>query len=78
VQDPHAFRLTPPQEPHNIDIHESYFLQIQVTLRSLALELFFQFSQMLRLKTANQANRGLTAVRTLFDLQYDHSPRWTR
>ena len=67
MNDLHVLRLTLSQEPNHIHVHERHFFQVQNQLRSILLELLLQFPDMLRLKATNQADRGLTAVRVLFN-----------
>jgi hypothetical protein len=69
IHDLHSVGLTRSQESNHLDIHERHFLQVENKLRSVLLELPFQFLDVLRLEVTNQTNRGLSASRILFDLQ---------
>src|SRR6516162_6276944 len=64
----HPIGLTRSEEPNHLHVHDSYLLQVQNKPRSVILELRVQFPDVLRLKVTTQANRGLSALRSLFDL----------
>jgi len=67
MHDLYVVCLTLSQEPNHIHVHERHLFQVQDQLGSILLELLLQFPDVLRLKATNQADRGLTAVRILFN-----------
>lgn len=66
--------LTGSQESNDFRIHERHFCHVQNKPEPIVLELLFQFPKVLRLKVTNQTNRGGTALRNLFDLQFPLAP----
>src|SRR5271154_4770018 len=64
----HPIGFTRPEEPNHLHVHDGYFRQVQNKPGSIILELLVQFPDVLRLKVTTQANRGLSALRSLFDL----------
>src|SRR5260370_42388473 len=60
--------LARPEEPNHLHVHDSYLRQIQNKPRSVILELLVQFRDVLGLEVTTQADRGLSALRSLFDL----------
>jgi hypothetical protein len=68
MRDLHPFGLARSQEPNHFHVHDGYLRQIQNKARSFILELLVQFLDMLCLEVTTQANRGLSALGSLFDL----------
>jgi hypothetical protein len=64
-----AVSLADAKEPNHVHIHERYFLQVQDTGGAGRLELLLQLANVFRLKTSNQADGCLSALRIPFDLQ---------
>ena len=61
--------LTDRQKSDYTQVDERHFLKIQRKLFSVGLDLLLQFIHVLRLKTADQADRRLAMRRMLFNLQ---------
>lgn len=57
------------QKSNDLDIHERHTLEIQRTGRLLAIDLPFQFIEMLRLQPTAQANDRLLPIGSLFNPQ---------
>ena len=71
INDLCAARLTGSKKPNDIEIHECQLPQVQNKPGALLPEqLLLQFLDMFDLKMTNQANRGLSALRMLFDPQF--------
>jgi hypothetical protein len=68
MRDLHPFGLARSQEPNHFHVHDSHLRQIQNKPRSVILELLVQFLDVLCLEVTTQANRGLSALGSLFDL----------
>jgi hypothetical protein len=68
MHDLHPVGLTRSQEPHHLYIHNRYLLKVQNKPRSVILELIVQLRDVLRLELTTQAERGFSALRSLFDL----------
>jgi len=55
--------LTRAEKTHGVDVHQTQFLQIQNNPCSAVINLSLQFVHMLRLHSANQADRRAMLVR---------------
>jgi hypothetical protein len=64
----HPIGLARSKEPNHLYVHDSYLRQIQNKPRSVILELTVQLRDVLRLELTTQAERGFSALRSLFDL----------
>jgi hypothetical protein len=64
----HPIGLARSEEPNHVHVHDGYLRQIQDKPRSVILELLAQFRDVLRLEVTTQADPGLSALRSLFDL----------
>jgi hypothetical protein len=71
-----AFGLTKSQKLHYTQIDERDFLKVQSKLFAVALDLLFQFVNVLPLKAADQADRCFAMRRMLFNFQgWSHEKR---
>ena len=59
--------LTSSKEANRLNVHESYFLQVQGDPCAAALDLRFQFVQKLRLQSANQPDGRTAFIRSTVD-----------
>jgi len=64
----HSIGLARSEEPNHFYVNDSHLRQIQDKPRSVILELLFQFRDLLRLELTTQADRGLSALGSHFDL----------
>jgi hypothetical protein len=64
----HPIGLARSEELNHLHVHNSYLRQIQDKPSSVILELLFQFGDVLGLELTTQADRGLSALRSHFDL----------
>jgi hypothetical protein len=64
----HPIGLARSEEPNNLQVHDSYLRQIQEKTRPVILELLVQLRDVVGLEVTTQANRGLSALRSPFDL----------
>jgi hypothetical protein len=71
VNDFRAPRLTYDEEPNYFNIHDRHFSQVQNYLRAADRKLRFQFFKVIRIKSANQENRGpsFAGISFYFQLQ---------
>ncbi len=61
--------LAQSEKLHYTQIDKGDFLKVQSRLFAVALDLLLQFTNMLRLKTANQPDRCFAVRRLLFNFQ---------
>jgi hypothetical protein len=64
----HPVGLARSEEPNHLHVHDSYLRQIQDKTRPAILELLVQLRNVLGLEVTTQADRGPSALRSLFDL----------
>jgi len=70
----YSLRLARYEELNHFDVHNGYLGQVKNKPRSVLWELSFQFGDVLSLELTTQADCGLSALRSRFDLHGSTTP----